>query len=162
MPCSVSNCFQEDIWGVVVVHAPSPVRKNMVVLGALQGDHMLCWKWRRQRANITDAVVVLHLVPRGADTAEGALQVLAGARGAGPRQAHTLVDVCRGGEITNESFCAQLRGLGCRVPYYTQTLPAAAPCFTQKMQGEQIRHLPGCSTPWGHGLSPARPGAAGS
>lgn len=55
------------------------------------------------RADITDAVVVLHLVARGADTAEGALQVLAGARGAGPRQAHALVDVCREGEITSDS-----------------------------------------------------------
>lgn len=95
----------------------------MVVLGIVQDVHMLCWKWWRQRGNITDAVVVLHLIPRGADTAEGALQVLAGAWGAGPRQAHALVDVCRRGEITSDSVCAQLRGLGCRVPYCTQALP---------------------------------------
>lgn len=40
-----------------------------------------------------DAVVVLYFIPRGANTAEGALQVLAGAGGAGPRQAHALIDV---------------------------------------------------------------------
>jgi len=105
----------------------------MVVLGRAQGDRVLCWKWRRRRANITDAVVVLHLVPGGADAAEGALQVLAGARGAGPRQAHALVDVCRGGETTSDSGCAQLGGLGCGVPYCTPALPPAAPCFAQKM-----------------------------
>lgn len=117
----------------------------MVVLGIVQDVHMLCWKWWRQRGNITDAVVVLHLIPRGADTAEGALQVLAGAWGAGPRQAHALVDVCRRGEITSDSVCAQLRGLGCRVPYCTQALPAAAPCFAQKMQGKRRRYFPECS-----------------
>lgn len=69
---------------------------------------MLCWKWRRQRGNITNAIVVLHFIPRGANAAEGALQVLASAWGAGPRQAHALIDVCRGGEIISDSISAQL------------------------------------------------------
>lgn len=40
-----------------------------------------------------NAIVVLHFIPRGANAAEGALQVLASAWGAGPRQAHALIDV---------------------------------------------------------------------
>lgn len=47
---------------------------------------------------LTVAVVVLHLVPGGADTAKRAVQVLTGPRGAGPREADALVDICRGNQ----------------------------------------------------------------
>lgn len=83
---------------------PNPPRKNTAAMRPTQVGHMLCWKWRRQRGNITNAIVVLHFIPRGANTTEGALQVLASAWGAGPRQAHTLIDICRGGEISSASM----------------------------------------------------------
>lgn len=42
----------------------------------------------------TDTVVVLHFVAGRADAAEGAFQIVARSRGAGPWQADALVDVC--------------------------------------------------------------------
>ena len=41
----------------------------------------------------TYTLVVLHLITRGADAAEGPVQVLAGSGRAGTRQARTLVDI---------------------------------------------------------------------
>lgn len=103
------------------------------------------------RSALTDAVVVLHLVARGADAAEGALQVLAGARGAGPGQAHALVDVCRGGKQPGLGLGSAPSTCGC-----------SRPCLAPKGDSEQGRHfqdgpqgIPGTTLGRGQDFSPA-------
>lgn len=50
---------------------------------------------------LTNTLVVLHLVSGRTDAAEGSVQILAGSRLAGARQRHTLVDIW---PVTNTHF----------------------------------------------------------